>query len=101
MRQDIMTDLLEELGPTLRRLKLSECNIVGSWKQILLSIQQHTLQLDDLHISGTKRSWLKETVKYKGIFNVRLGLARLLQEREDMLQDVESESQLDSDSDDD
>jgi hypothetical protein len=99
IRQDSMTDLLEDLGSTLCRLKITKCDVNGSWKDILLSTQQHTLQLDDLHINDTKRFWLKETVTYKGIINVRLGVARLLQEREDMLQDVESESQLESDSD--
>lgn len=76
---DTITDLLENLGPTLRRLKLFECKIYGSWKQILLSIQLHTLKLEELEIRGTKRSWMKETAAYKGITNVRSGVAKLLQ----------------------
>lgn len=76
---DTITDLLENLGPTLRRLKISECRIYGSWKKILLSIQLHTLKLVELEVKGTKRSWLKETVAYKGITNVRSGIVELLQ----------------------
>ncbi|KAH0283600.1 hypothetical protein M436DRAFT_62144 [Aureobasidium namibiae CBS 147.97] len=78
MSHDTITDLLEDLGPTLCRLKISECKIYGSWKKILLTIQQHTLKLDQLNISGAKRSWFKDTVAYKGSTNVRSGVARLL-----------------------
>jgi hypothetical protein len=38
MLSSSVTDMLEGLGPTLRRLKISDCVITGSWKQILLSI---------------------------------------------------------------
>jgi len=75
---DTLTDLLEDLGPTLHRLKICECKVYGSWKKILSTIQQHTLKLDQLDISGAKRSWFKETVAYKGITNVRSGVAKLL-----------------------
>jgi hypothetical protein len=81
-----MTDMLEGLGPRLRRLKLSECAIWGSWKQILLCIQQHALQLDKLQISGTDRNWLGKSRVYKGTTRVRLGVARLLRAREKMYQ---------------
>lgn len=76
-----VTDLLEDLGPTLRRLKISKCEITGSWKQVLLSIQQHNLELDELIVSTTKRPWWTGTAAYKSITNVRSGVAKLLQDR--------------------
>lgn len=106
MPQNVMTDLLKNLGPTLCRLELANCDITGSWKQILLSIQQHTLKLEQLRISGTRRFWLEGVAAFKGITNVRSGVERLLQTREEMFQDKESEpdfdytSYLESDSDD-
>lgn len=81
MDRDIMTDMLKGLGPTLRRLKLAECAIWGAWKQILLCIQQHALQLEELHISGAGRGWLGKTKVYEGADRVRSGVARLLQAR--------------------
>ncbi|KAH0343610.1 hypothetical protein KCU83_g8797, partial [Aureobasidium melanogenum] len=47
--------ILQSLRKTLRCLGICRCDIYGSWKQALLRLQQHTLQLDDLHISGSKR----------------------------------------------
>jgi len=82
---DTITELMKNLGPILCRLKIFNCNIAGSWKKILLSIQQHTLKLEELDISGTRRSWLKDAAPHKGITNVRSGIAKLLQNREDML----------------
>jgi hypothetical protein len=89
--EESMTDMLEGLGSTLRRLKISDCAITGSWKQILLSIQQHALQLDELQISGTDREWMGDSVMYKGVIGVRSGVIELLQIREEMIQIGESE----------
>jgi len=105
MDQDIMTDILEGLGSNLRRLELSKCNITGSWKPTLLSIQQLTLKLDQLRISGTRRCWLKGSVAFEGIGNVSSGVEWLLRTREEMLEDdrsdPESEPETVFDSDDD
>jgi hypothetical protein len=86
MLGESMTDLLEGLGPTLRRLKISDCIITGSWKQILLCILQHAPQLGELQITGTDREWLDDSVVYKGVVDVRSGIIELLQVREEMVQ---------------
>jgi hypothetical protein len=86
MLGESMTDLLEGLGPTLRRLKISDCIITGSWKQILLCILQHAPQLGELQISGTDREWLDDSVVYEGVVDVRSGIIELLQVREEMVQ---------------
>jgi hypothetical protein len=90
MDRDIVTDMLEGLGPNLLRLKLLDCNITGSWKQILLCIQQHNLQLDELEIDGADRDWMWNPAVYEGITEVRLGVEGLLHARENMLEDEES-----------
>jgi hypothetical protein len=90
MDRDIMTDMLEGLGSNLRRLKLLDLEIWGSWKQILLCIQQHNLQLDELEIDGADRDWMWNSAVYEGTTEVRLEVARLLQARENMLKDDDS-----------
>jgi hypothetical protein len=95
MCHELMTDLLKSLGPTLCRLKMSRCNIAGSWKQILLSIQQHALQLDKLHIEGNARMFFQGTVEYECTTNVRMGVAGLLQFGEDMAEAYWPDDDLD------
>jgi hypothetical protein len=77
MKPDIMIGMLENLGPTLCRLKILNCNITGSWKRILLSIQQHALQLDRLHI-GRNHYAFKRPMVYQGVTEVRLGVAECI-----------------------
>jgi hypothetical protein len=91
MDRDAMTDMLEGFGPTLRRLEISDCAITGSWMQILLSIQQHALQPGHLHIKDTARDWMGSSMVYNSVTDVRSGLIRLLQIREGMIQNGESE----------
>jgi hypothetical protein len=86
MHRDVMTDMLEGLGSTLRRLEITDCYIFGSWKQILLSIQQHAAKLEKLNISTIWRSWFEGSVEYEGIDGVRSGVEKLLQARQ-MVQD--------------
>jgi beta-phosphoglucomutase-like phosphatase (HAD superfamily) len=86
MHRDVMTDMLEGLGSTLRRLEITDCYIFGSWKHILLTIQQHAAKLEKLNISTIWRSWLEGSVEYEGIDEVRSGVEKLLQARQ-MVQD--------------
>lgn len=86
-----LADILQNLGSTLRFLSISGCQIYGSWKQVLLRIQQHALQLDYLHINGSKRTWMEDAVEYKGTESVRLGLEKLLRARDDFGNESEDE----------
>ncbi|KAG9524695.1 hypothetical protein KCV07_g1806, partial [Aureobasidium melanogenum] len=80
--QRSMTDLLVALGPKLRRLVIYRCDIVGSWKQILISIQQNTTQLDYLEICyGGLISW-SGVREYKGATAIRLGLEDMIRAHE-------------------
>jgi hypothetical protein len=90
MDRDIMTDMLEGLGSNLRRLKLLDLEIWGSWKQILLCIQQHNLHLHELEIDGADREWLWNTAVSGGTTKVRSEVEKLLQRRGNMLEDGES-----------
>jgi hypothetical protein len=91
MRATSIVDLLQDLGSSLCSLKILDCNIAGSWKQILLCIQQYALRLDKLQISGTGREWLGGSVVYNGIAGVRLGVIELLQVREEMVRIYQTE----------
>lgn len=80
IRHETMVSLLEKLGPTLRRLTLL-CEIIGSWKEVLVSIQQNANQLDRLRIyaSFDVPSWLKGLKSFNSITAVRSGLENLLE----------------------
>jgi hypothetical protein len=74
-----MVGMLENLGPALRNLKIVDSGITDSWMRILLSIQQHALQLGRLHIGSTYYAWMKNTLVYQGITEVRLGIEGCIQ----------------------
>ncbi|KAH0028178.1 hypothetical protein KCU78_g3716, partial [Aureobasidium melanogenum] len=77
--QRSMTKLMIALGPTLRCLIVKNCFISGSWKEILVSIQQYAVQLDYFEFedgvplpSGTK-------ITYDGASAIRSGFEKMLQ----------------------
>ncbi|CAD0109440.1 unnamed protein product [Aureobasidium uvarum] len=76
--QQTMTNLVENLGPTLRRLCICSCDLDGSWKEVLVALQQYALQLENLQISGSRQPWPDTLVVSRGITGVRLAIDKML-----------------------
>ncbi|KAG9697414.1 hypothetical protein KCU95_g3733, partial [Aureobasidium melanogenum] len=85
--QKAMADLLESLGSILRRLDIGCCNVVGSWVQVLVSIQQNCSQLDYLQIFNSGKAWLRPWKAYEGTTAVRSGLEERLKAEQDAAED--------------
>lgn len=83
MSQKAMTDLLESLGSTLRRLSIGCCDMTGTWREVVVSIQQNCSQLDYLQIFDGRTTWLRPWKAYEGTTAVRSGLEELLQAEQD------------------
>ncbi|KAH0381229.1 hypothetical protein KCU92_g7126, partial [Aureobasidium melanogenum] len=79
LHQKAMTDLSESLGSTLRCLTIDCCNISGSWREILMSIQQNCLQLGYLFIHDDNLALSRFPKVYRGVTAVRSGLEELLE----------------------
>lgn len=83
MNQKAMTGLMESLGSTLRRLTTCCCHMAGSWREVLLSMQNNSSQLDYLSVSDPRIPWLNPWKAYKGTTAVRTGLEEMLQAEQD------------------
>ncbi|KAH0271476.1 hypothetical protein KCU91_g7350, partial [Aureobasidium melanogenum] len=84
MSQKATTDLLESLRSTLRRLTIGCCDVVGSWREILVSIQQNSSRLDYLEIYDGILSWLQQWGSFRGTTAVQSGLEKMLQAEQDV-----------------
>ncbi|KAG9663903.1 hypothetical protein KCU95_g7668, partial [Aureobasidium melanogenum] len=92
MSQKAMTDLLESLGSTLRCLAITCCDMAGSWREVVVSIQQNCSQLDYLQISDGRTPWLRSWKAYEGTTAVRSGLEKMLRAEQGAAEDSEKES---------
>lgn len=90
--QKAMTGLMERLGSTLRRLHIGCCDMTGSWREVLLSIQQNSSQLDYLLIGDGRISWLRPWRVHQGSTAVRSGLEEMLQAEQDATNNPDDQS---------
>jgi hypothetical protein len=70
---------------SLRHLELHNCEIEGSLKDVLLSIQRNVPQLEYFRLTGITRQWLNHSVKLKGAQGVQDGINKLIQSRQEYL----------------
>jgi hypothetical protein len=70
---------------SLRHLELRDCEVEESLKDILLAIKKNVPRLEYFRLSGTSRQWLNGKVKLKGVQGVKNGIDKLLQSRQDYL----------------
>lgn len=78
INQRTMINLMVALGPTLRRLVMNGCWMIGRGKEILVAIQQHAIHLDYLELDGTKWFWVEGKIICEGSSAVREGLEKML-----------------------
>ncbi|KAH0362926.1 hypothetical protein KCU65_g7735, partial [Aureobasidium melanogenum] len=84
LNQKTMTDLVKSLGSTLRRLTIGCCDMVGSWKEVLICIQQNAPQLDYFQMYDSRITWLRSCRgPYEGTTAVQSGLEKMLQAEQD------------------
>ncbi|KAH0337325.1 hypothetical protein KCU81_g8130, partial [Aureobasidium melanogenum] len=83
MSQKAMTGLVESLGSSLRRLTIGCCDVIGSWREVLVSIQQNSSSLDYLQIYDGRIPWLRKGERYEGTAAVQSGLEKMLQVEQD------------------